>query len=124
MRILGIDPGLNLIGYGCVDLTEDPIRPALVEAGVLRLQRGESLSFRLQQLHDDLATVIDDLQPRLLVVENLFSHYQHATTAIRILEDGTWAVPAGEPPLMLGARTLQATDPKTGTGANTAHEGL
>ena len=38
MRILGIDPGLHLTGYGCVDLDDDAVEPTLVEAGVLRLE--------------------------------------------------------------------------------------
>jgi crossover junction endodeoxyribonuclease RuvC len=82
MRILGIDPGLQLTGYGCVDVRARSREPALVEAGVLRLKARASLAFRLAQLKDDLDALLDELRPEVMVVEKLFSHYRHARTAI------------------------------------------
>jgi crossover junction endodeoxyribonuclease RuvC len=82
MRILGIDPGLQLTGYGCVDLRPRSHEPALIEAGVLRLKPKASLAFRLAQLKDDLDALLEELKPEVLVVEKLFSHYRHARTAI------------------------------------------
>ena len=82
MRILGIDPGLSLTGYGCVDLGRNGLDPTLVEAGVLRLKSKSSIPFRLNQLHGDLLELIDELKPDRLVVEKLFSHYKHVRTAI------------------------------------------
>jgi crossover junction endodeoxyribonuclease RuvC len=82
VRILGIDPGLQLTGYGCVDLKPRANEPLLVEAGVLRLKSRASLAFRLTQLHDDLCSLLEELRPDVMVVEKLFSHYRHARTAI------------------------------------------
>jgi crossover junction endodeoxyribonuclease RuvC len=89
MRILGIDPGLSLTGYGCVDLStsSDPARrnggePALVEAGVLRLKAKAAMAYRLGQLHNDLLQLLDELKPDRMVVEKLFSHYRHVRTGI------------------------------------------
>jgi crossover junction endodeoxyribonuclease RuvC len=82
VRILGIDPGLNLTGYGCVDLPRGRIEPTLVEAGVLRLKTRSTIAFRLVQLHDDLLGLIDELKPDRIVIEKLFSHYKHVRTAI------------------------------------------
>lgn len=82
MRVLGIDPGLRLTGYGCVDLREHQAEPQLIEAGVLRLKAHRPLVHRLQQLHDDLQTVIADLKPDVLAVEALFSMYRNPKTAI------------------------------------------
>jgi crossover junction endodeoxyribonuclease RuvC len=82
VRILGIDPGLQITGYGCVDLKSRTREPVLVEAGVFRLKSKASLAFRLQQLNDDLAGVLEELRPQVMVVEKLFSHYRHARTAI------------------------------------------
>ena len=82
MRILGIDPGLIITGYGCVDLEAGMVDPALVEAGVIRLKPREALSMRLSQLHADLDAVLEELQPDLMVVEQLFSHYKHVQTSI------------------------------------------
>jgi crossover junction endodeoxyribonuclease RuvC len=82
MRILGIDPGLQITGYGCVDLKPRAREPVLVEAGVFRLKPKASLAFRLKQLNEDLCGLLDELKPEVMVVEKLFSHYRHARTAI------------------------------------------
>lgn len=85
MRILGIDPGLNLTGYGCVDLPDDSgmlCEPVLVEAGVFRLKSGTPMADRLLQLHEDLCQVLDELKPQHMVVEQLYSHYKHVRTSI------------------------------------------
>jgi len=82
VRILGIDPGLQVTGYGCVDADGRASRLALVEAGVLRLKAKATLAFRLAQLREDLEALLDELHPQVMVVEKLFSHYRHARTAI------------------------------------------
>ena len=58
------------------------MEPTLVEAGVFRLKPGASMAYRLVQLHEDLLGVIDELAPQRMVVEQLFSNYRHARTAI------------------------------------------
>ena len=90
VRILGIDPGLQLTGYGCVDMTMRGREPILVEAGVLRLRARATLAFRLAQLKEDLDALLDELKPDVMVVEKLFSHYRHARTAIWILYAASW----------------------------------
>ena len=82
MRVLGIDPGLNVTGYGCVGLAEGQHEPKLIEAGVLRLKSKTPMAFRLVQLHHDLGDLLEQLQPDLMVVEQLFSHYRHVRTSI------------------------------------------
>jgi crossover junction endodeoxyribonuclease RuvC len=82
MRILGVDPGLNITGYGCVELRDDAPDPALIEGGVFRFKSSQSMPVRLVQLHEDLAGVLKELSPDLVVVEQLFSHYQHVRTSI------------------------------------------
>jgi crossover junction endodeoxyribonuclease RuvC len=90
MRILGIDPGLRLTGYGCVEVGDGPGRsslargPSLVEGGVLRLDARLPVAVRLHQLFDDLDDVFGSLVPDLVVVEKLFTHYQHVRTAIQM----------------------------------------
>ena len=82
MRILGIDPGLLLTGYGCVELKVNAIEPTLIEGGVFRLKSKTDVAFRLQQLFDDLTEVVEELQPDVIAVEQLYAHYQHPRTAI------------------------------------------
>ena len=85
MRFLGIDPGLRLTGYGCVD--GRAAEPALVEAGVFRLaaeRNGERVPIadRLVELHRDLADLLRRLRPDAVAVEAVFAHYKHPATAI------------------------------------------
>ncbi len=82
MRILGIDPGLRLTGYGAVDLKIGSIEPTLVEAGVIKLNSKNSLEDRLLQLHKELLALIEQLKPNAMAVENLYAHYKHPRTAI------------------------------------------
>lgn len=85
MRILGIDPGLRVTGYGCIE--GEPAR--LVEAGVFRLRAdeaaradGEAVSVRLAELDADLRDAIERLRPEAVAVEAIFAHYKHPATAI------------------------------------------
>lgn len=82
MRILGIDPGLRLTGFGVVEIRPGSIEPALVEAGVIKLNAKASVADRLAQLAEDLAGVIADAKPDRLAVEKIYSHYAHPRTAI------------------------------------------
>lgn len=88
MRVLGVDPGLRLTGYGCIEPGPGGLRPTIVEAGVLRLdQRGEgggaaSISQRLDELDRDFREVLDRTRPVVVAVEGLFAHYKHPATAI------------------------------------------
>ena len=81
-RVLGIDPGLQNTGYGAVALPRGAFEPTLIEAGVIRLNRHESLESRLGQLYTSLKQVIDELEPTSMAVENLYAHYRHPRTAI------------------------------------------
>lgn len=82
MRVLGIDPGLRLTGYGAVHLRSPLAPPALLEAGVIRLPASAAIEQRLAHLHHDLLALIDELQPSVLAVEKLYAHYKHPRTAI------------------------------------------
>ena len=82
IRILGIDPGLTITGYACVEAAEGERDPALCEAGVLRLRSGASVSYRLRQLHEDLEELLDELAPQRMAVERIFVHARFAQAAI------------------------------------------
>src|SRR3954463_15701299 len=80
MRILGIDPGLKLTGYGVVDYK--PFRPALVDGGVIRLTPKSSMADRLVGLDAELGALLDEQKPEVVAVEQLYAHYAHPRTAI------------------------------------------
>lgn len=84
MRVLGIDPGLNLTGYACLESSDDPGEPPIIiEAGVFRLGKGRpTLSKRLAELDEDFRALLDRTKPQVVAVEALFAHYKHPATAI------------------------------------------
>ena len=79
-RILGIDPGLNITGYGAIDLTGRDV--AVVEAGIIKMNAKATLPQRLAQLHEDLTAIVAELTPDVAAVEKLYSHYAHPRTSI------------------------------------------
>jgi crossover junction endodeoxyribonuclease RuvC len=81
-RILGIDPGLRVTGYGVVEIDRRTGSPNLIEAGVIRLKATSPAEERLEQLHSDLLEVIEELKPDRLAIEKLYAHYKHPRTAI------------------------------------------
>src|SRR4051812_21330686 len=80
MRILGIDPGLQLTGYGVIESA--PLKPKLIDAGVIRLKPKTSIPDRLIELEIELDALIAEHKPEICAVEQLYSHYNHPRTAI------------------------------------------
>jgi len=79
-RILGIDPGLNITGYGVIEVTRGTVR--VCEAGVVRGRTKQSLAERLAEIHSGVADVIATLKPEAMALEQLYAHYKHPRTAI------------------------------------------
>jgi crossover junction endodeoxyribonuclease RuvC len=80
MRILGIDPGLQVCGYACVETGQDA--EALVEAGVIRTASGSTIEAKLNQIAEDIDSLLENFRPDIVAVEELYSHYTHPKTAI------------------------------------------
>ncbi len=80
MKILGIDPGLQLTGYGVVDY--QLLRPRLIDGGVIRLQSRTSIAERLVELERELESIFVEHNPEVCAVEQLYAHYKHPRTAI------------------------------------------
>ena len=80
MRILGIDPGLQLTGYGVVDFKL--LRAELVAGGVIRLNAKTPIAERLVELETELDALLDEYKPECAAVETLYAHYAHPRTAI------------------------------------------
>jgi crossover junction endodeoxyribonuclease RuvC len=80
VRILGIDPGLRLTGYGVLDY--HVLKPRLIDAGVVRLKSKTSLADRLVELETVLDEIITEHKPGICAVEQLYSNYAHPRTAI------------------------------------------
>ncbi len=80
MRILGVDPGLRVTGYGVIDCATDFAR--IVEAGIIQPAPRAPLERRLGELHAGMCAVLSATRPNVMVVEELFTAYKNPTTAV------------------------------------------
>jgi crossover junction endodeoxyribonuclease RuvC len=80
MRILGIDPGLQVCGYACIEA--EGTRENLIEAGVFRTAENQPLEARLNRIAADIELLLKKFKPGVVAVEQLYSHYAHPTTAV------------------------------------------
>ena len=81
MRILGIDPGTGLLGFGVIDVIKG--KCTLVDAGVVRTPPHQPLDERLVDIFESLQQIIEETQPKIAVIEKLF-FAQNVTTAISV----------------------------------------
>lgn len=79
MIILGIDPALSITGYGVIQA--EGVSLALCEAGIIRTSAKETTCKRLNKIYQGVIKLIEDIKPDCLVVEKIYSHYRHPTTA-------------------------------------------
>ena len=76
-----MDPGLDRTGYGVIDLPKDA-GPRLIEAGLIRTKKEQSLSHRLSVIAFQLKRIISQHTPDLVAVEDLYSYYKTPKPAI------------------------------------------
>lgn len=79
MRILGVDPGLRATGFGLVDIGSRGIK--LIDAGSIEPNPKALFESRVAKVHELLAGIVLAHKPDVLVLEKLYAHYKHPTTA-------------------------------------------
>lgn len=79
MRILGVDPGIALVGFGIVEAGARDLRAG--SYGHISTESGMPIPDRLKILYDDISTVIGEYRPDVVAVEELFFN-KNAKTAI------------------------------------------
>lgn len=84
MRILGIDPGVALTGYGLIDY-EDDSRIKVVEYGKIETNNNMKKSLRLYQIHNELSMIISLYKPDTIAIEELFFN-KNSKTVISVGE--------------------------------------
>ena len=83
MRILGLDPGLQVTGYAVLETAD--AGPVVRDAGrhpLCRQTRPTDMATRIRALYDGLCEVLDEWKPDAMAVEQLYAHYDHPRTAI------------------------------------------
>ncbi len=83
MRIIGIDPGTGILGFGIIEVTRS--KPQLVDAGVIRTPVNEDDAVRLATIYEELTDIIVDTKPTVMSVEKLF-FAQNVTTAMTVAQ--------------------------------------
>lgn len=83
MRIIGIDPGTGILGFGIIEIVK--AKPVLVDAGVIRTPVKEDDAVRLQTIFDELTDIVADTKPQEMAVEKLF-FAQNVTTAMTVAQ--------------------------------------
>jgi crossover junction endodeoxyribonuclease RuvC len=83
MRIIGIDPGTGILGFGIIE--SDKGHDRLVDAGVIRTPVKEDDAVRLQTIFEELTDIIAETKPQEMAVEKLF-FAQNVTTAMTVAQ--------------------------------------
>lgn len=83
MRILGIDPGFAIVGYGVIEYTGNKFK--VIDYGAITTQAGEDIFDRLKKIHDDLNVIIDRFKPDVMAIEELFFN-SNQKTAINVAQ--------------------------------------
>lgn len=81
MRIIGIDPGTGILGFGVVDVIKGKM--TMVDAGVIKTPAHTPLDERLEEIFDGLTEIIADTKPTVMSIEKLF-FAQNVTTAMSV----------------------------------------
>lgn len=81
MRVLGIDPGYAIVGYGAVDFTNN--RFTVINYGAITTKAGLLFSTRLEEIYNDMILLLDKTKPDAIAIEKLFFN-TNTTTAMDV----------------------------------------
>lgn len=81
MRIIGIDPGTGILGFGVIDVINGKVK--MVDAGVITTPAHTPLPDRLEEIYDGLTGIIQDTKPSVMAIEKLF-FAKNVTTAMSV----------------------------------------
>lgn len=81
MKILGIDPGTDRTGFGCIEAVAG--RHHLVLCGAIRTPAAASFPEKLRRIHSELAAILAECRPDSVAIENLF-HAANARSALKL----------------------------------------
>ncbi|HET7630313.1 MAG TPA: crossover junction endodeoxyribonuclease RuvC [Candidatus Saccharimonadales bacterium] len=84
MRIIGIDPGTGILGFGVIDALPGG-KAKLIDAGVIRTPAHQADELRLGTIYDELTDVIKQTKPKAMSVEKLF-FARNVTTAMSVAQ--------------------------------------
>lgn len=83
MKILGIDPGMAIVGYGLIEVESESIR--LLASGSIQTDKKLTDSKRLLEIYNDLTTIVKKYEPDCASIEELF-FFKNQKTVIPVAE--------------------------------------
>lgn len=92
MRIIGIDPGTGILGFGVIEVDSGKMK--LIDAGVITTPAHTPHDERLEDIYDSLTTIIGETKPDVMSIEKLF-FAQNVTTAMTVAQARGVAMLAG-----------------------------
>ena len=81
MKILGIDPGMAIVGYSIVDFDGKNLQ--LLHSGSIQTAKGERESARLLEIFNDITYIIEKYNPDVCAIEKLF-FFRNQTTVMPV----------------------------------------
>lgn len=83
MRILGIDPGYGIVGFGIIDYVNSQYK--VVDYGVIETPKEEAMAARLAMVYKGISSLVKEYKPDEMAVEKLF-FFKNQTTVIPVAE--------------------------------------
>ncbi len=83
MIILGIDPGLAIVGYGVIEAQKGAFRP--IDCGVINTPKSDTVPIRLNKIYDGMLSLIEKYKPDCIAIEELFFN-TNITTGINVAQ--------------------------------------
>lgn len=94
MKIIGIDPGTGILGFGVIEVIKGK-QAKMLTAGVVKTPAHTPLEERLVEIYDSLRQIINETRPNVMSIEKLF-FAQNVTTAISVSHARGVAMLAGK----------------------------
>lgn len=83
MKILGIDPGMAIVGYAMIEVEDSSIK--LLTSGSIQTDKNKTDSSRLLEIYNDLSQIVEKYEPDCVSVEELF-FFKNQRTIIPVAE--------------------------------------
>jgi crossover junction endodeoxyribonuclease RuvC len=116
MRVLGIDPGIAIMGFGFIDKVGHKLTP--IQYGCIETAAGTPQELRLKQIYESVCSLLDEYKPDTVAVEKLFFN-KNVTNAFSVGQArGVFMLAAAQRGLPIGEYTpMQVKQAVVGYGA-------
>lgn len=81
MKILGIDPGMAIVGYGVLEADNADLK--VVSSGSIQTDKTSRESARLLEIYNDMEQIVDKFKPDVAAIEKLF-FFRNRTTVMPV----------------------------------------